>query len=177
MWGWTTFWIRVKCVCVCVCVRACACVYSGDLTQQQSEANMCAASLGGALGWLFRSLTIVCRRQFFFVWKFTNHQWKCHRYGRSVGVKSLSPAVASVGWCWAGGDGGCDVFAPSAQQLFLGSYQLTDFRTIVNISSYPEVKLLWSLFFLKGSPLKLDGNNEKVYIFTSLFFSIYTQIN
>lgn len=41
-----------------------------------------------------------------------------------------------------GGDGGHDVFAPSAQQLFLGSYHLTDFRTIVNISSYPEVKLL-----------------------------------
>ena len=41
-----------------------------------------------------------------------------------------------------GGDGGHDVFAPSAQQLFLGYYHLTDFRTIVNISSYPEVKLL-----------------------------------
>lgn len=52
-------------VCMYVCV--CACVHVGDLTQERSHTNMCATSLGGALGWLFRGLTIVCRRQFFFV--------------------------------------------------------------------------------------------------------------
>lgn len=95
--GWTIFWTNESnlrlCVFVCVCVYKQTCMYAGAHT------NMCASSLGGALGWLFSSLTIVCRRQFFFVWKFTNHQWKCHRYGRSFGAKSLVPSSA-FRWDW-----------------------------------------------------------------------------
>lgn len=89
----------------------------------------------------------------------------------TLGLSHWLPVLPS------GGDGGGDVFGPSAQQLFLCSCHLRDLRTTVNISFHPEIELLCSLFFLKGSPLKLGDNNEKVYIYKSLFFSIYTQIN
>lgn len=68
---------------------------------------MHVTSLGGALGWQFRGLAIVCKRQFFFVWKFTNHQWKRHRDDSSFEAKPLASSLPS-----GGGSGGSRVCPP-----------------------------------------------------------------
>ena len=161
----------------CACACACVCVYTRDLTQQKSHANVCATSLGGALGWLFRGLTIVCRRQFFFVWKFTNHQWKCHRYGRNFGVKSLSPSVASVGWCWGWWGWWSWCLCRLCPAIIWGFLSLNRFQNYCKYFFLPRGKASLKPILFERLPTEAWWQQWKSILYASLFFSIYTQIN
>lgn len=133
MWSWTAFRTKESGLSLCARACVCVCVYAH---KWEALSDTCATSLGGALGRLFRGLTIVCRRQFFFVWKFTNHQWKCHRESKSSGAKSLASSSAlRWGWWWWCICPPC----PLPSDYFSPSQHVTDFRATVNISFHPEI--------------------------------------